>query len=144
MIVSYLTESFFRSLLVRAVMEGVVFALRDALELMRRLGVDAAEAVAVGGGARSAIWRQMQADVLGVPVVTVTPSGGAPYGAAMLTAAGSGRFPSVKDACLAWLQPLDRFEPRRKTADAYSQACERYRRLYPRLKGHFAEQAQRL
>ena len=111
MIVSYLTESFFRSLLVRAVMEGVVFALRDALELMRRLGVDAAEAVAVGGGARSAIWRQMQADVLGVPVVTVTPSGGAPYGAAMLTAAGSGRFPSVKDACLAWLQPLDRFEP---------------------------------
>ena len=70
-----------RGHLVRAVLEGVTFALRDSLELMRRLGVDAEDAVAVGGGARSAVWRQMQADVLGVPVVTVAPSGGAPYGA---------------------------------------------------------------
>ena len=125
-------------------MEGVVFALRDSLELIRRLGVDAGEAVAVGGGARSAFWRQMQADVLGVPVVTVTPSGGAPYGAAILAAAGAGRFESVKEACQAWLRPLDRIEPSLKTIDAYGQAYERYRRLYPRLKGHFAEQALRL
>ena len=83
--------------LVRAVMEGVVFALRDSLELMRRLGVDASEAVAVGGGARSAFWRQMQADVLGVPVVTMEPSGGAPYGAAMLASVGTGRFAPVKE-----------------------------------------------
>ena len=133
-----------REHLVRAVMEGVVFALRDSLELIRRLGVDAGEAVAVGGGARSAFWRQMQADVLGVPVVTVTPSGGAPYGAAILAAAGAGRFESVKEACQAWLRPLDRIEPSLKTIDAYGQAYERYRRLYPRLKGHFAEQALRL
>ena len=85
-----------RGHLVRAVMEGVVFALRDSLELMRRLGVHADEAVAVGGGARSPFWRQMQADVLGVPVVTVAPSGGAPYGAAILAAVGSGRFGSVE------------------------------------------------
>ena len=55
-----------RGHLVRAVMEGVTFALRDSLELMRRLGVNADESVAVGGGARSQVWRQMQADVLGV------------------------------------------------------------------------------
>ena len=131
-----------RGHLVRAVMEGVAFALRDSLELMRRLKADAAEAVAVGGGARSAVWRQMQADVLGVPVVTVAPSGGAPYGAAVLAAAGSGGFASVKEACRAWLRPLDRIEPSPKAADAYGQAYERYRRLYPRLKRHFGEQAQ--
>ena len=133
-----------RGHLVRAVMEGVVFALRDSLELMRRLGVDATEAVAVGGGARSAFWRQMQADVLGVPVVTAAPSGGAPYGAAVLAAVGSDRFASVREACWAWLRPLDRLEPDPMAANAYGEAYERYRRLYPRLKRHFAEQAQRL
>ena len=131
-----------RGHLVRAVLEGVTFALRDSLELMRRLRVDAEEAVAVGGGARSAVWRQMQADVLGVPVVTVGPSGGAPYGAAVVAAAGSGGFESVEEACRAWIRPLDRIEPRPKAGDAYAGAYERYRRLYPRLKRHFAEQAQ--
>ena len=131
-----------RGHLVRAVLEGVTFALRDSLELMRRLRVDAEEAVAVGGGARSAVWRQMQADVLGVPVVTVGPSGGAPYGAAVLAAAGSGGFASVGEACRAWIRPLDRVEPDPRAAEAYGRAYERYRRLYPRLKRHFAEQAQ--
>ena len=105
-----------RGHLVRAVMEGVVFALRDSLELMRDLGVDATEAVAVGGGARSAFWRQMQADVLGVPVVTVGPSGGAPYGAAVLAAVGSGAFPSVRDACRTWITSHSRLEPRPEIA----------------------------
>ena len=130
-----------RGHLVRAVMEGVTFALRDSLELMRRLGVNADESVAVGGGARSQVWRQMQADVLGVPVVTVAPSGGAPYGAAILAAVGGGEFASVEEACRAWIRPLDRLEPNRETADAYGKAYERYRKLYPRLKRHFAEQA---
>ena len=131
-----------RGHLVRAVMEGVVFALRDSLELMRGLGVDATEAVAVGGGARSVVWRQMQADVLGVPVVTVAPSGGAAYGAAVLAAVSSGAFPSVREACQAWITPLNRMDPRPKTTDAYGEAYERYRSLYPRLKPHFAEQAE--
>ncbi len=133
-----------RGHLVRAVMEGVVFALRDSLELMRRLRVHADEAVAVGGGARSAFWLQMQADVLGVPVVTVTPSGGAPYGAAVLAAVGSGRFGSVKEACRTWLRPLDLVDPRPRMEGTYAECYERYRRLYPRLKRHFAEQSQRL
>ena len=133
-----------RGHLVRAVMEGVVFALRDSLELMRGLGVDATEAVAVGGGARSEFWRQMQADVLGVPVVTVAPSGGAPYGAAVLAAVGSGEFESVKEACRAWIRPLDRMEPSSEVAGTYGEAYERYRKLYPRLKPHFAEQAEGL
>ncbi|MYA59683.1 MAG: xylulokinase [Chloroflexi bacterium] len=131
-----------RGHMVRAVMEGVTFALRDSLELMRGLNADAEESVAVGGGARSPFWRQMQADVLGVPVVTARPSGGAPYGAAILAAVGSGAFSSVPEACQAWVKPLDRLEPNPETHDAYEQAYERYGALYPRLKEHFAEQAQ--
>ncbi|MYA62581.1 MAG: xylulokinase [Dehalococcoidia bacterium] len=131
-----------RGHLTRAVMEGVVFALRDSLELMRRLRVDATEAVAVGGGARSSFWRRMQADVLGVPVVTVGPQGGAPYGAAVLSAVGSGGLASVEEACGAWIRPLDRIEPDPETAATYDEAYERYRKLYPRLKRHFSEQAQ--
>ena len=88
-----------RGHLVRAVMEGVTFALRDSLELMRNLDVGAQEAVAVGGGARSEMWRQMQADVFGLPVITVGPSGGAPYGAAVLAAVGAGEFDSVEEGC---------------------------------------------
>ena len=130
-----------RGHLIRAVMEGVVFALLDSLELMRMLGVDAAEAVAVGGGASSAFWRQIQADVLRVPVVTVSPSGGAPYGAAVLAAVGSGAFASVEEACRTWLRPSDRIEPEPRTEEAYGVAYERYRRLYPLLKGEFAERA---
>jgi xylulokinase len=84
----------------------------------------------------------MQADVLGAPVVTVGPSGGAPYGAAVLAAAGSGGFASVEEACRAWIRPLDRVEPDPDTAGEYAHAYERYRTLYPRLKRYFAEQAQ--
>ena len=131
-----------RGHLVRAVLEGVAFALRDSLELMRRLNVDADETVAVGGGARSAVWRQILADVFGVPVVTMAPSGGAPYGAAVLAAVGSGEFASVDEACRAWLRPLDWMEPSPVAMSAYGEAYERYRRLYPRLKRHFAEQAE--
>ena len=119
----------------RAVMEGVTYALRDSLELMRRLGIDATESVAVGGGARSVFWRQMQADVLGVPVVTVGPSGGAPYGAAVLAAVGSGDYGSVKEACQAWIRPVDRIDPRSETAGAYGLAYERYRNLYRETEG---------
>ena len=131
-----------RGHLVRAVMEGVTFALRDSLELMRRLGIDASESVAVGGGARSQVWRQMQADVLGVPVVRVGTSGGAPFGAAILAAVGGGEFDSVEEACRAWIRPLDRLEPDAGATDVYAVGYGRYRKLYPRLKRHFAEQAE--
>ena len=131
-----------RGHLTRAIMEGVTFALRDSLELMRKLGVDAKEIVAVGGGARSSVWRQMQADVLAVPVVRVGPSGGAPYGAAILAAVGGGRFASVPEACVSWLRPIDCIEPRSELAESYDRAYSRFRQLYPRLKRHFADWAE--
>jgi xylulokinase len=130
-----------RGHLTRAVLEGVAFALRDSLDLVRRLGVDAAEAVAVGGGARSPVWRQIHADVFETALVTVGPAGGAPNGAAMLAAAGTGAFATVADAADAWLSVIDRTDPQPETYDAYRPGHERYRKLYRRLKNQFAEGA---
>ncbi len=130
-----------RGHLVRAVLEGVAFALRDSLDLVRKLGVEAPEAVAVGGGARSSAWRQIQADVFETPLCIVGPAGGAPYGAAMLAAAGAGTFETAAEAAAAWLFATDRTEPQPDTFEAYREACERYRSLYRRLKRQFAEAA---
>jgi len=82
----------------RAVMEGVVFALRDGLEIMRALGVPADDIRATGGGARSGLWRQLQADIYGAPVATLAAEEGPAYGAALLAGAGVGVFPDVHAA----------------------------------------------
>jgi xylulokinase len=128
-----------RGHLVRAVVEGVTFALRDSLELVRGLGVKPTEAVAVGGGARSEFWRQMQADVFGVPIVTVGPGTGAAYGAAMLGAVAAGQFDHASHAVKAWLRPVTRQYPDAAAAAQYAEAYSRYRQLYPRLKRFFAD-----
>lgn len=130
-----------RGHLVRAVVEGVTFALRDSLELIRALGVAPVQATAVGGGARSAFWRQMQADVYGLPVVTVGPGTGAAYGAATLAAVGAGKFESVGDAAHAWQRVVTTQEPSKNRAEAYEAAYQRYRKLYPQLRRFFKETA---
>jgi xylulokinase len=128
-----------RAHLVRAVVEGVTFALRDSLELVRGLGVTPDEAVAVGGGARSEFWRQVQADVFSVPIATVGPGAGAAYGAAMLGAAAEGRSGAASDVARRWLRRIDRREPNRAHSEAYEASYRRYRSLYPRLRRSFAE-----
>ena len=126
-----------RGHMTRAVMEGVSFALRDSLELMTELGVLPSEAVAVGGGASSAIWLQMLSDVVDLPLRTVGPSEGAPLGAAMLAAVGAGVFGSVVDAGAAWLTGLDSVGPQASLRGAYDDAYGRYRALYPALREMF-------
>ena len=126
-----------RAHMTRAVMEGVSFALRDSLELMTDLDVYPAEAVAVGGGAGSAMWLQMLSDVANLPLRTVGPSEGAPLGAAMLAAVGAGEFAGVGEAGRAWLTDLNRVEPHLSVRTAYDDAYRRYRNLYPALQELF-------
>lgn len=127
-----------RAHMTRAVMEGVSFALRDSLELMTALDVNPDEAVAVGGGASSAVWLQMLSDVANLPLRTVGPSEGAPLGAAMLAAVGAGEFEGVGEAGKAWLTDLRRVEPEAAVRTAYDDAYGRYRDLYPALREMFA------
>jgi xylulokinase len=132
-----------RAHMARAVIEGVSFALRDSLELMKELGVNPEEAVAVGGGAGSAFWLQVLSDVTNLPMRTVSPPEGAPLGAAMVAAVGTGTFTSAADAGAAWLSDLKSVTPNKALAGAYAEAYSRYQALYPALKGMFTSSASR-
>jgi xylulokinase len=117
----------------RAVIEGVSFALRDSLELMKELGVNPAEAVAVGGGAGSALWLQVLSDATNLPLRTVSPPEGAPLGAAMLAAVGTGTLANAADMGAAWLTDLESVTPATALRVTYDDAYGRYRELYPAL-----------
>jgi xylulokinase len=123
--------------LTRAVLEGVSYGLRDSLELMRALGVPVGQIRASGGGARSAFWRQILADVFGTELVTVNVTEGAAYGAALLAGVGASVYRSVEDACARTIKITGSTGP---TADAavYEAYYPRYRALYPALAGEFA------
>jgi xylulokinase len=123
--------------LTRSVLEGVAFGLRDSFELMKTIGLAEVSQVRVtGGGAKSALWRQILADVLGVELVTVSSLEGAAYGAALLAASGAGVFPDVPTACAKTIQITGANQP--GTASArYQELYPLYRELYPALRPSF-------
>ena len=92
-------------------LEGVSYGLRDSLELMRALGVPVGQIRALGGGARSPLWRQILADVFGTELVTVNVTEGAAYGAALLAGVGAGVYHSVEDACARTVKITGSTEP---------------------------------
>ena len=127
-----------RSHLTRAVVEGVCFAMRDSLELMRQQGVSPSEVRAIGGGARSRMWLQTLANVFGLPLATVQPAGGAALGAALLAAVGCGMFSSIQDAVQSCIKTGDVVEPEASLTAVYDELYDAYRQLYPVLKNSFA------
>ncbi len=125
----------------RAVLEGVTFGLRDSVEIVRGLGLPVQRLRATGGGARSAMWRQMQADVFGAEVATVNTTEGPAYGAALLAGAGAGVFPSVEAAVSRTVREVYTAEPDGKAAAIYARYYALYTQLYPQLQAQFAELA---
>ncbi len=123
--------------LVRAVLEGVAFGLRDSLELMRALGQSAFQVRVSGGGARSALWQQILADVFGVEIVAVSPTEGAAFGAALLAGVGTEIFGSVEEACERCVRIASRVTPISEHVAQYEERYELYRSLYPALKPAF-------
>jgi xylulokinase len=126
-----------RAHMTRSVLEGVSYGLRDAVELMRNLGISTSEVVASGGGARSALWRQMLADVFDSRIVTVNATEGAAFGAAILAGVGSGVYEDVVGACDRVIAQTGREEPGADTG-VYSDYYPTYRALYPALANQFA------
>jgi xylulokinase len=125
--------------LTRAVLEGVSFGLRDSFELMKESGLKNITQVRVtGGGARSQLWRQILADILGAEVVTVNTTEGAAYGAALLAVTGSGLFRSVEEACDATIQITGIVQPG-ENQKTYEKSYLLYRDLYPALKSTFSK-----
>lgn len=125
----------------RAVLEGVAFGLRDSFELMKAAGLSQITQVRVtGGGAKSPLWRQILADVLGAELVTVNTSEGAAYGAALLAATGAGVFPDVETACTQTITITGRTAPSPNQA-VYEGVYPLYRELYPALRPYFQKAA---
>jgi xylulokinase len=129
-----LTARHDRAALVRSVLEGVTYSLRDSVELLREAGVEVSEVRASGGGARSTAWRQMQADVFGLPVTALNATEGPAYGAALLAAVGAGIYPDVPAACDATLRERDRLNPDPAQHAVYERYYAVYRQLYPALR----------
>jgi xylulokinase len=123
-----------RGALVRAVLEGVAYGLRDSLELLRGLGVRADSARVSGGGARSALWVRMVASILGLPLERTAVDEGAAYGAALLAGVASGVFADPAEAVGACVRVTETVEPEPAWASAYEEGYERFLALYPALR----------
>ena len=123
-----------RGALVRAVLEGVAFGLRDSLDLLRALGVDVTSARVSGGGARSELWLRICAAVLAVPIERTVVEEGSAFGAALLGGVAGGVFTDVHDAVSRSVRTLDVVEPDPAWRDAYAELHARYQRLYPALR----------
>jgi xylulokinase len=123
-----------RGALVRAVLEGVAFGLRDALDLICELGGRPAYGRASGGGARSELWLQIVASALELPLERVAVDEGAAFGAAILGGVAAGMWPDVNGAVAATVRPRERIEPVPEWVEVYRERRERYRALYPALR----------
>jgi xylulokinase len=133
-----LTLAHRRGHLVRAVLEGVAFGLADNLALMRRVGLGDVDQIRLaGGGAKSALWRQILADVLGVDLVRVEAAEGAAFGAALLAAVGVGTWDTVAEASAAAVQLGEVTRPDAAARERYARLYERFRAAYPALRPLF-------
>jgi xylulokinase len=127
-----------RAHLTRSVLEGVAFGIKDSFQLILDTGLGQIEQVRIsGGGAKSPLWRQIMADVLGVTLATVNSNEGAAFGAAILAGVGSGMFKSVQDACERMIEITGTTDPDTSKFHKYDEFYARYRALYPVLAPEF-------
>jgi xylulokinase len=129
-----LTAKHSRADLIRSLLEGVAYSQKDCLDIIEGMGVSVDSIRLSGGGARSAFWRQMFADVLGRRVVTLETEEGSAYGAALLSMVGTGRYASVLDVCNAVIHETASLVPNAEEVDVYLRGHKIYQSLYPALK----------
>jgi xylulokinase len=122
---------------VRSVYEGVAYGLRDSFEILGEMGVPIEQVRASGGGARSAVWRQIQADVTGREHVIINIDEGPAFGVALLAGVGTGIYPSVEDACRSTIKVASSTKPNTSRKALYDRYYGIYRALYPALKEVF-------
>jgi xylulokinase len=129
-----ITSRHTRAHFTRAVLEGVAYGLKDAFTLIDNVGLpDSYEVRIAGGGARSNVWQQVIADVLGVPLVNTNTTEGGAFGAALLGGVGAGVFPNVAEACAATIKTGETVEPSDAQA-VYTDLYPTYQQLYAALR----------
>lgn len=125
--------------MIRAVMEGVTYSLKDCLSVLEEMGVNPEKMLACGGGGTSPLWRQMLADVYGMSVSTVDSKEGPALGVAILAMVGAGIYPSVKMACEKVIRVNSTCESNSQNTVKYNKVYSVYKNLYKHLKEDFAE-----
>jgi xylulokinase len=133
-----LTARHSRADLIRSLLEGVTYSLKDCLDIIEQLGVAADRVRVSGGGARSRFWRQMLADVFAKPVVSLETEEGSAYGAALLAMVGTREYSSVEDVCRAAVREVDCVSPRADALQIYSAGHRVYQSLYPALRAFYS------
>lgn len=130
-----------RAAVARAILEGVAFGLRDSFEIMKEMSLPIHQVRASGGGARSALWRQIHTDVTGYTHVTINVDEGPALGVALLAGVGSGVYPSVEEACRSVIRVESETTVCPAAQAAYDRFFPVYRALYRQLREQFAEVA---
>ena len=128
-----------RAALTQAVLEGVAFAIRDCVEIARAQGVKIKASTLCGGGAKSPLWREILANVLGIPLTLPQTEQGPGYGGAMLAAVACGACPSVQACAEALVHAKSTTQPDAALVEKYNARYAVWHKLYPALKVSFAE-----
>ena len=135
-----LTLTHGRGHLIRSIMEGVTYSMRDSLEIFTNdLGVPVQQIRASGGGSRSPLWRQIQADCFGRKVVTINSEEGPAFGVALLASVAGGSFASIAEACRKAIKIVKTTAPDRKAVKVYDAGMPVYQQLYRSLKDDFRQ-----
>ncbi len=132
-----LTASHTKAHVVRAIMEGVAFSLRDSIEVFKELNIPIETIRLGGGGARSSLWRQTQADVYGQKVETIAAEEGAAYGAALLAGVGAGAWKTVDEVCDKTIRTAEKIEPNDESVEILNRRYQAYQAIYPSLRSIF-------
>jgi xylulokinase len=129
-----ITASHTRGHLIRAVLEGVAYSLKDTFTLFAELGIPVKSVRLGGGGARGRLWRSIQAEVYGYPSDVLEAEEGAAFGAALLAGVGAGAWADTDAACAAAIRIAEQIIPDEEEARTYADGYKVYRRLYPALR----------
>jgi xylulokinase len=134
-----LTNRTDKAMMIRSLLEGVTYGMNDQIEIMRRMGSKVSQVRSSGGGARSAWWRQLQADIYNAEVVTINTSAGPAYGVAILAMVAAGCYKSVQEACDASIKIRTHAKPDKKSVAVYKKHYALFGQFYKHLKGDFAD-----
>ena len=122
-----------------AILEGVTFALRDSLEVARSLGIEIKKTMICGGGAKSPLWKKLVANIMNVEVEVPVSEEGPGFGAAVLAAVGCGEYENVEKATKAIIKIKEKIKPEEELVLKYEERYQKFKKIYPALKGIFKE-----
>jgi xylulokinase len=134
-----LTNKHHRGHLVRSILEGVAYSLRESLAILGELKVPVKEIRLSGGGAKSGLWKQILADVFSHSVCSINAEQGPAYGVALLAAVGDGAYKNIEEACKATISVIEKVSPNKATQKVYQHGFPLYQQLYRSLKDRFSD-----